>query len=263
LTRNSHDQHREAKQANKSINELATRAFCQQTKELLVSLLNEANAEVLEAHNSNAGQALLGGQDVLPFSATVGMFKGDGPEDDMREEIAEGPSKKSRRMIKAVDRLNMVAYNEEPYEGNDEGSNYSTNGEDTGSDTEEDDHLDTTAEFSSIQPDALKQLQKIYKQHNQDIREAFHQEELNLRLLLSLRPDRVYTTIDLQEQHILDRALRLLFSRRVGSATHSVRLGPHIDYTLLPQKIIEKVSSKTYSLPDVSETRLLGKRNSR
>ena len=60
----------------------------------------------------------------------------------------------------------MVAYNEEPYEGNDEGSNYSTNGEDTGSDTEEDDHLDTTAEFSSIQPDALKQLQKIYKQHN-------------------------------------------------------------------------------------------------
>jgi hypothetical protein len=110
---------------------------------LLVSLLNEANEEVLKAHESPAGQVLLGGQDVLPFSAATDKFKskeGLLASDILEEPIGEGPE----------------ATNEEDFE--------------------------TEVEFSLVQPNAIKQLKKVYKQQTQDIQEAFKQEELTLAL---------------------------------------------------------------------------------
>jgi hypothetical protein len=167
-----------------------------------MSLLNEANEEVLKAHKSPTRQVLLGGQDVLPFSAATDMFKSEErllAGDILEEPTEEGPSKKLRRTIKGVNRLSMVAYNDEDSdEDNDAGSNYSSN-DDTESETTNEEDFETEVEFSSIQPNAIKQLKKIYKQQTQDIQEAFNQEELNLRLLLSLYLDQVYVVEDLQE----------------------------------------------------------------
>jgi hypothetical protein len=159
-----------------------------------VSLLNEANEEVLKAHESPARQVLLSGQDVLPFSAATDMFKSEErllASDILEKPIGEeGPSKKPRCTIKGVNRLSMVAYNDEDSEeGNDASSNYSLSEDDTESGTTNEEDFETEVEFSSIQPNAIKQLKKIYKQQTHDIQEAFNQEELNLRLLLSLHLD--------------------------------------------------------------------------
>ena len=56
---NSHDVYREMRQSDKAIMELATRAHEPIVRELLVDLLNEYNNEVVEAHESEIGRAIL------------------------------------------------------------------------------------------------------------------------------------------------------------------------------------------------------------
>jgi hypothetical protein len=137
-------------------------AFCDQTKELLVSLLNEANEEVQRVHESETGQTLLDGRDVLPFSEMINMFRREKPRGDMLDDTIEGPSITSRHRIEAVVRLSMFVYDDESCEDNDEGSNYSSGDEGASSETDEYDS-EPVVDFSMIQSNALRQLQKIYK----------------------------------------------------------------------------------------------------
>lgn len=55
---NSHDQQRDARQQDKAIMDMATRSYTEPIRKLLVDLLNEANAEVREAHESAAAQQI-------------------------------------------------------------------------------------------------------------------------------------------------------------------------------------------------------------
>ncbi|MCJ1262800.1 hypothetical protein MMC22_002670 [Lobaria immixta] len=51
---------------------------------------------------------------------------------------------------------------------------------------------------------------------------------MNLHALLSLSPNKVYTAANLEEEEVLERALRLLVHARNGQANQHVRMGPHI-----------------------------------
>jgi hypothetical protein len=74
VTQNSHDQFRESKQIDKSVVDLATRAFSKEVRNLLVKILNEANEQVREAHESPLGKALLDGRETLPFELSIGSM---------------------------------------------------------------------------------------------------------------------------------------------------------------------------------------------
>ena len=63
---------------------------------------------------------------------------------------------------------------------------------------------------------------KIKAQFNKmsaEEQESYSQENMNLRALLRLDPNHVYTTEDLQSESILERALRLLFNAEKGLIT--------------------------------------------
>lgn len=73
--------------------------------------------------------------------------------------------------------------------------------------------------------------------------ELFSQDHMNLHALLSLSPDKVYTAADLEEEEVLERALRLLVHARNGQANQHVQMGPHITY-LRYDKLPRDVASK-------------------
>lgn len=70
LTKNSHDQYRDSKQTDKAVLNLATKSFSTDVQNLLVQLLNDANVDVKEAHDSQYEQEILEGKDILPLDET-------------------------------------------------------------------------------------------------------------------------------------------------------------------------------------------------
>ena len=76
---NSHDQTRDSRQMDKAIIDMATRSWSPSIRSLLVELLNEANTEVREAHESAEGHAILDaslrkGTSDEPFFALTSLF---------------------------------------------------------------------------------------------------------------------------------------------------------------------------------------------
>ena len=136
---------------------------------MLISLLNKANEEVLKVYKSPTRKALLDSQDVLLFLVAMDIFKGEErllASNVLEEPIeGEGPLTKPRYTIKGVNKLNMVAYsNKDLDQDNDVGSNYLSYEDDIELETTNNENSKTKVEFSSIQPNAMKQLKKIYKQ---------------------------------------------------------------------------------------------------
>lgn len=67
---------------------------------------------------------------------------------------------------------------------------------------------------------------------------------MNLRALLRLDPQKLYTTENLEKEEILERALRILFHERNGQQTEYVRISPHITYDQLPKTMAETIATK-------------------
>lgn len=60
--------------------------------------------------------------------------------------------------------------------------------------------------------------------------EMYDQESLNRKQLLDLRPDKWYELADLDDDEVLDRALRLLYLSKFGREELQVRVGAHVNY---------------------------------
>lgn len=74
--------------------------------------------------------------------------------------------------------------------------------------------------------------------------ELFSQDHMNLHALLSLSSDKIYTAADLEEEEVLERALRLLVHARNGQASQHVRMGPHITYDKLLREVTSTIAAK-------------------
>jgi hypothetical protein len=260
VTMNSHDQWRDSKQLDKSVVDSATRAFSSEFQELLIKLLNEANVQVRNAHESVKGRKILDGRDVLPLS-TDEFFLEDINSDDLNLNIGHGlASVHPTRNRAAPKRLvNEVLSQFSNYFGrkrrganSDASSDQSEDSSDEYQDTSSQstksggtDDIDEDAE-DIIQPTqyTVQQLKRNFRRLEYADQEQFDQDEMNLRLILSLSPDRVYTMEDLNDKDVLDRALRLLFINRSGQENLSMRISPHIKYDKLPTSVAKAISLK-------------------
>lgn len=89
-----------------------------------------------------------------------------------------------------------------------------------------------------------KKLRAQYMKLTLAEQERYDQEEMNLRYLLSLSPIKTYVIEDLQDVHVLDRALRLLFHRRYGEEKQFMKISPHINYDKLPGQVSTAITKK-------------------
>jgi len=264
VTQNSHDQFRESKQIDKSVVDLATRAFSKEVRNLLVKILNEANEQVREAHESPLGKALLDGRETLPFELSIGSMDLDDNGSDLDFTVPrdlpprrrQEPDRFSISMLagsslyasygKKRGRRAAADSEESTSETDDQGSNYTKDGDssddDDASDREREDDGESAPVFSN--QTVIQRARHEYRKLVTKEQEMFDQEELNLRLLLQLSPEYKYTTEDLRNHNVLDRALRLLLSQRSGQDMYSMRVGPHIKYNKLPSRVVKTIQGK-------------------
>ena len=89
-----------------------------------------------------------------------------------------------------------------------------------------------------------RQMQEYYNKLPRKDQESFDQDEISLRALLGLDPDRVYTIEDLNDEEVHDRALRLLYRARFGQVNEYARISPHINYDQLDRTVSDHIESK-------------------
>ena len=90
-----------------------------------------------------------------------------------------------------------------------------------------------------------RQMRQYYNNLTRKEQETWDQDEWNLRNLLTLSPDRVYTLEDLADEDIHDRALRLLYRARFGQSRDYARISPHINYTHLHKDVSASIKART------------------
>ncbi|OBT75776.1 hypothetical protein VF21_05558 [Pseudogymnoascus sp. 05NY08] len=237
IVENSHDGNREVRQADKAIPDLATRSWSDTTKELLVQFLNDQNHDVHAAHDSVTGREILAGRSVLPMQASSILH------DEHEDAFLRRSKRKTHRPSRFMDemgggqsQLNHAESDNEMDEG--------LSSQD-GDEEDYDPHGLTTAE-----------LKKAFQHQAIGLQESFSQEEFNLRLLLSLPRDKIYTIADLNDPMILERGLRILFCRRIGSSSPVARLGPHITYSMVPAELRKKFNQIMENTPSVGALKL-------
>lgn len=257
---------------------MATRAFSPNIAALLVKLLNENNQEVADAHNSvrnmNVDITQLGAssleEDELEEAEedVAGLSRHKRLEDLQYEKKGEfitykRQTKKPRRLIDEMD----VNYDEEDEEEAEEGKEEFEDADeeefeefeadevvdmdeddDEGSTYEDDldrsDKLDLGQPLFTLESSTLQSLKKSYAKMTRLEQENYDQDEMNIRLLLLLNPNKVYEELDLRNPDILGRALRLLYRARFGQEHESQRLSPHINYTALSGKMAKTIANK-------------------
>ena len=139
----------------------------------------------------------------------------------------------------------------------DSGSNYGGSGSDG-----DDDDLDSEAEEEyavgkyvpekewvededggiRLQSRTTKTIRQNYSKLSRKDQEAFDQDSIVLRQLLSLDPKRIYVLEDLDNEDIHDRALRLLYRARFGQDNDYTRISPHIRYDKLRKETIQQIN---------------------
>lgn len=300
--------------------DLATRSFSKDVQELLVNLLNEANAQVKAAHESANGMELLAGKEVLPaddqlinplnveFDPSTGaqlatvvsdpmdldpdsMHVGDTrprtqpkrfADEMLKDPVyatygrnkkhktskgtakgkkkAKGKGKKSARKGTADSSDMMYEEEESSYQSESSADSDDDYDDYDDADTLQSDDDDSASDASvlSLQEDpdikydivleskTTKTLRKDFMKLTASQQEAFNQDEMNLRQLLSLSPDRVYTLEDLEDSDVLDRALRLLYQARFGQTRQNTRISPHINYDKLPTTVSAAIKAKLH-----------------
>ena len=87
-------------------------------------------------------------------------------------------------------------------------------------------------------------MREYYNKLPRKDQESFDQDEISLRALLGLDPDRVYTIEDLNDEEVHDRALRLLYRARLGQVNEYARISPHINYDQLDRTVSDHIISK-------------------
>ena len=125
----------------------------------------------------------------------------------------------------------------------DTSSDYEFGGRDSNDVSQNDKMEDATGEMK-LQSKTLKQLRDYYHRLTRKEQEAFDQDQMGLRNLLSLSPDKIYTRDDLSDREILNRALRLLYRARFGQAHEYIRISPHIRYDKLHPSVVQSIKSK-------------------
>jgi hypothetical protein len=288
---------------------------------LLVTLLNEANAEVKAVHESGDGQKLLKGRNVLArendddvhgyeldsrgnvIARTVrdkldiGIeMEGALPEEGERrtrrpvdrfvpEKEKEKPGKKTKTVKKSPkmvtkrpktvkqdddehsldselsdmdDEKTDSEYDDEEAEEDDSGSD--SDGLPYQSETQQQDELadmdEDDSKIEAIHHSSLSNQKKRYAVLNLFEKEKFDQERMNLEYLLEFNPNTVYTEKSLENERILDRALRLLYRARFGQEKENARIGVHIKYTNLPKAVIAALQTANTILTKEEKTYL-------
>ena len=231
---NSHDSFREARQIEKSLVDLASRLRGEETKQLLVELLNAKNHQVRAAHESEDGQRLLAGRDVLPEDEEFP----DVPREP-KAPLSPAAAEEERRAVQAAIALvgmsrsqpaapaaPAVKSTESSESGTDDDSETSSQASQGENEDDEEEYLD---------PSNVKSLDEKYKELSRLERELADPNELALRQLLLLDPSREYEIKDLDERPVLLRGIRLLLKQRFGQGDEGLALGPHISYHDLRQ----------------------------
>jgi hypothetical protein len=72
--------------------------------------------------------------------------------------------------------------------------------------------------------------------------------------------DKVYTTADLDDRYLFERAVRLLHRRRFGLPSDKYRINPHADYSKLSQFTEKHVKAELLSQDTAAQQRLIEKR---
>lgn len=105
------------------------------------------------------------------------------------------------------------------------------------------DGLDANAEIL-LESRTRRQMRLIYDKMSRKDQESWDQDGWNLRTLLALSPERIYTLEDLDDQEIHDRALRLLYRARFGQTRDYARISPHINYTHLHKDVSASIRAQ-------------------
>ena len=103
---------------------------------------------------------------------------------------------------------------------------------------------DDGGDYLLLQPKSNRQMREYYNKLSRKDQESFDQDEISLRTLLGLDPDRVYTIEDLTDEEVHDRALRLLYRARFGQLNEYARISPHINYDQLDRTVSNHIKSK-------------------
>lgn len=226
--------------------------------ELLVELLNRGNEEVRQAHSSPIAElirkrdeerALIGGLDDDLFEANDLEFDGDFPlsktvKDAMDISIdtddAPGRTSRASRMRRSSPLLDegfLEDDKDEDFIDDEENDDVDTDYYETDDERElGSERADTTFDDAVLKT-AKQQLKKMTR-HD---REAYDQSILNLTVLLSLDPERVYYKVDLEHPNIFERALTLLYRAKFGQTHEHVRLTPHVRYDALHPDIAKRI----------------------
>ena len=103
---------------------------------------------------------------------------------------------------------------------------------------------DDSGDYLLLQSKSNRQIREYYNKLPRKDQESFDQDEISLRALLGLDPNRVYTIEDLDDEEVHDRALRLLYRARFGQVNEYARISPHINYDQLDRTISDHIKSK-------------------
>ena len=103
---------------------------------------------------------------------------------------------------------------------------------------------DDSGDYLLLQSKSNRQMREYYNKLPRKDQESFDQDEISLRALLSLDPNRVYTIEDLNDEEVHDRALRLLYRARFGQVNEYARISPHISYDQLDRTVSDHIKSK-------------------
>lgn len=261
ITANSHYQFREYRQLDKSVLDMATRSFTPPVQELLVKLLNEANTEVKKVHSSigKVAEYLSAPEDTAtPEDTAAPEDAAAAPEDAA---AAQEPKQK-RRAPERFGQESLTHMDHDTAFTNTSDSDYhidlKEDSEFSGFDEEDEKTDNNLSNFEEFLPKTLptiiqdlvletqttKRLRQDFSRLTHQEQEAFNQEDLYIRQLLSLSPEKTYTTQDLTDDQILDRALCLLYVSKFGQEEMQVRISPHIKYDKLPSAVSESIRAK-------------------
>ncbi|KAL8787945.1 MAG: hypothetical protein Q9213_001973 [Squamulea squamosa] len=217
--------------------DIATRAWSPEIRGLLLELLNEANDGVLEAHESVAGKKMLKDKGPKEEPEGLAVFEDELPRPKRQK-------RNPKLLIESEDYtrdFTPVNLSDTETSGSEAmGTDYNVTDEDPDVEPDIDMAKDEEGGFR-LQSRSTKAIREIYAKIDRKQKEAFDQDEIVLQHLLSLDPYKAYIDSDLDDQDILDRALRLLFRAPFGQEKEYVRISPHIRYDQLHKDVINQI----------------------
>lgn len=151
-------------------------------------------------------------------------------------------AKRAKRSNSSVSDDDLSYQNEE--ESTDEDLEDDEAEEASASDIFSPEHEELTMDDLALESITTKSLKAKYSKMSSQEQENWTPDEMNIRSLLSLSPDRVYTVEDLNNEEILDRGLRILFHARYGQRKQFMRVSPHITYDKLHKLVAGGIEAK-------------------